>query len=303
MLVLNVFNLQFPENVFELNISGYKFIRVKEYKERFNKLHHTSAVCGGEFSHEVNIGSHQITATVESPDNESMSKLPWESANKVTKLQDVLLLLTLFTERNVFVCDNDILPISADPRCHFIGGGTGEFRSFINHEYKWKNIKTGIIIDKLTKESGQKNNWHSIDFGFEKTVNQTLNLIHSDDWQKTFDKGYFLFLFKEVMGQIYITTAFLICWTICEHLFALHNNNWLSEDEVHKMNGETKIKFIFQKYNPDFLHKKEEFTKIVRTRNRLIHFGKIPINTDLKEMRTFINFTQEIIAKILNLKI
>jgi len=301
MSKMDVYNLEFPENISELNIGGYIFTRVKEYEQRFLGLQHTFAISGGEFSHEVNIGTHQITATVEIPKQEDDSILPWESAKKVTKLQDVLFLLTLFTERNVFICDDNILPISADSRCHFRGGSTGEFRSFINHEYKYKNRQTGDIADSM---SGKKIDYCNVDLGFEKTVNSVLELTRSDDWQKTFSKGYFLFLFREMMDQIYITSAFLICWTICEHLFALHNSNWLDKNEIRKVSGESKISYIYQKYTPNYFAVKSsnELKKIVETRNRLVHYGKIPDNTDLNEMKIFTIITQEVIAIILGLR-
>src|SRR3990167_3927920 len=124
MKELPVYNLEFPEYVMEFNIGSYRFKRTANYEEAFAGLQHVVEVSGGEFPQKLNTGTHQQTATVEIPQKEEVAILPWIRGSKFKKLQDVLLMLTLFTGRNVFHLNpgQEKYPLRPDPRGHFYGG-------------------------------------------------------------------------------------------------------------------------------------------------------------------------------------
>ena len=99
-----VYNLEFPAYINEFKIGDYNFKRVENYSEAFQQLQHLIESYGSEHSTKIKTGSHQITAIVEIPEEEEDSVLPW--AKKDSKqILDILLLLTLFTGRNVFLKD------------------------------------------------------------------------------------------------------------------------------------------------------------------------------------------------------
>ena len=99
MTTWNVFNLEFPDWCNELNIAGYCFMRVKDYAERVDRLQHLVNM-HSEFSKHAKFGSHEITATVEDSRHEK-PVLDWGKDGFA--LQDIVLLLSLFTERDVLL--------------------------------------------------------------------------------------------------------------------------------------------------------------------------------------------------------
>lgn len=303
MKELPVYNLEFPEYVNELNIVGYKFKRVKEYAKTFAELQHRINVIGCEFPIIPNTGTHQITASVELPEKESLCILPWEKNSNFTKLQDVLLFLTIFSGRNVFALNpgEEKYPLRPDPREHFYGG---QFRLSVINNVRWRHKDTGEIV------SDEKMNGHFIgdylhfDNGLEITINKVLETIASKEWQKEFNGGYFLFLFRQAMKQSDIEPAFILCWTIWEHLFTLHNRNWLDNTSIEQISGDKKISFILNNYFHIDINDKarKEIKRITRARNRLIHFGIRPDDFDLKEMELVIRLTEQLISTTLKLQ-
>ena len=61
-----VYNLEFPPWCPAMTIHGYRFIRVKEYRERVARLQHTSG-SSIEFSVAASPGQHAVTSYVEIP--------------------------------------------------------------------------------------------------------------------------------------------------------------------------------------------------------------------------------------------
>jgi len=300
--ILQIFNLEFEPYIEELKIGSYIFKRVKNYKEAFEGMMCLVNSSSSEFNTQIKVGSHQITATVEIPPKEKKCILPFGD-KKLTRLDDILFLLTIFTDRNVFKKDwedNENIAIISDHRIHQYGG---QLACSIKYESRWKDINTG----ELKTEAEMKNipvfDYHQINIGFENTINKVLDLILSPKWQNEYEGGYFLFLFKSAMQRQIIETAFISCWTIWEHIFAIRNRKWLDNIAIEQMSGDKKIAFILNEYflkNIDDTARKN-IQKISKTRNRLIHFGKKTEQIDYKEMEMFIRLTEQLIAIILEL--
>ncbi len=304
---LSIYNLEFPSYVNEIDVAGYKFKRIADYEKSFAGLQHIIDAYGDEFERKNNTGTHQKTAEVEIPKKENPPILPW--GYKAKRLDDVLLFLTLFTGRNVFALKpgEEKHAITQDPRMHRNGG---EFRLSTLEYTRWRNKKTGELLSEqeMTKISKGRPmlqfDYDLISLRLEKTVNQVLATISSAGWKKEYGEGYFIFLFRQAMRQEDIEPAFLLCWTIWEHLFTLHNQSWLDDASIEQTSGDKKISFILNKY---LLVKidgpaRKEIQRITKARNRLVHFGKIPNNVDLEEMRMFIRLTEQIMAITLKLK-
>jgi len=303
MTKLPVYNLEFPDYVTSLNIDGYQFERVADYEQAFVNLQHVVQVIGGEFPRNLNTGTHQQTATVTIPDIEDSAILPWGKDTKVTKLNDVLLLLTLFVGRNVFVLNpgEEKYPLRPDPRGHFWGG---QFRLSAIQDIKWRCKATGDLISDTEMKGRLVADYDHLDMGLEQTINQVLNTISSQSWINTYDIGYFIFLFRQAVKQSDVEPAFLLCWTIWEHLFALHNQQWLDKTSIEQTSGYKKISFILNKYLLISVDDKarREIQRIANARNRLVHYGALPTTVDINEMQMFIRLTDQIMAIILGLQ-
>jgi len=299
--ILQIFNLEFPAYIDELKLGDYTFKRVKNYQEAFEGMMHSVNTSGYEFDRKIQYGSHQITATVEIPQKEKRCVLPFRN-NKLTQLDDILFLLTIFTDRNVFKKDwKGSEPPISDHRIHQFGG---QLACSIKRENRYKNKKTGKLkTKKEIKNIADTYACHIVNIGFEKSLNKVLNLISSKKCQNEYEGMYFLFLFKSAIQRQIIETSFISCWTIWEHIFAIKNSEWLDKTAIDQMGGDKKIAFILNKYflkNIDGMARKN-IQKINKTRNRLIHFGKKTQEIDYEEMEMFIRLTEQLIAIILGL--
>ncbi len=299
---IQIFNLEFPPDIEKLNIGGYTFKRVKNYKEAFDGMMCLVNSSGSEFDTNIKVGSHQITATVEIPQQENKCVLPFGN-KKLTQLDDILFLLTIFTDRNVFKKDwedSDNTAVISDHRIHQYGG---QLACSIKYESRWKHINTGELKTEQEMKETPIFDYHQINIGFENTLNKVFDLVSSKKWQDKYEGGYFLFLFKSAMQRQIIETSFISCWTIWEHIFAIRNRKWLDNKAIEQMSGDKKIAFILNEYflkNIDNTARKN-IQKINKTRNRLIHFGKKTEQIDYKEMGMFIRLTEQLIAIILEL--
>ena len=302
MKKLLIYNLGFPEYINSLKIGDYTFNRVEKYEQAFLKLQHLVDVSGGEFHRKLTTGIHQITATVELPKKEKSAVLPW-AVDNFTQLNDILFLLSIFTGRNVFEIPLEQmgLPIIADPRQHRYGG---QLNVSVSDEWKWKNKLTGDIINERDFGTRTVFEYVKIHTGFEKSLNEVLNLICSSKWQREYNKGYFLFSYRRAIRQEDVDAAFLHSWTIWEHLFTLHNRKWLDDKSIEQMPGDKKIAYILNKYLLITINNatRKAIKKMAKARNKIIHYGTIPDNIDLKELNTMVGLTEQIIAIILGLK-
>lgn len=282
----SIYNLQFPSWCSEINIYGYRFYRVEDYKNQLQQLQHIASFWS-EFDIKNNTGKHAITAYVDIPKKEKSAILEWGDA-KHTALNDILLLLSLFTGREVFVKEKyteNLGAIMIDPRIHQFGGA----------------LLTSIPYKGRTTNDDE----YEFDIGFEEELNRIYLLIRSDEWQKIYHRGYFLFLAKQAFHRQPLESSFIQCWTIWEHLFAILNQKWLSKKEIQDLSSVEKISFLLVEYalrgEIDDLSRKH-IVKLAEIRNRLVHFGRFPDRDKVRDDAIlFIRLTEFILAKILGL--
>lgn len=277
-----IYNLVFPTFVNQVNLNGYLFTRVPEYVDRVRLLqHHIEHF--HEFHVERNFGENAITAEVHPPDAEPSVCLKWGKVH-ATHLDDILLILSLFTMRHVWA-DEGGYPI-ADHRCYAYGWALGQ----------------GIYIVGTT-DRGMRG-----DIGFEPGINKVLKRIEDPAWQDQYRGGYYLLLANQAFRRQTIETTFSLCWTIWEHLFTLHNDYWLDSRNIRQLSSKEKVAFLLHQYS---IHKhaygsfdKKEIESLVQVRNRLTHFGMFPEGEQeelIWNVRKFIKWTEYLIAKTLGL--
>jgi len=296
-----VFNLEFPHYITEFRIGNYHFRQAAEYRERYVNLQHVIGL-GEDIT--VKTGSHQQTATIEYPDTEPSSILPWGNPNP-TQLQDVLLLLTVFGDRNLLALREEDKN-GAIMENHGVHGFGGELMLSLGHEEGARDRDTGRIL--TTEEAAGLRpvfDYDVINLAFEKNLNKVFDLILTSAWQEKYARGAFFFTYRQVIQpQVPMETAFILCWSIWEHLFALHHKKWMSPKTIQTLESYEKIAFIVSEY---FLKSfepraKEQVGRLVKTRNRIVHFGMKPDDVDYGEIKIFIRLTEQLIAIILGLK-
>ncbi len=284
-----VYNLEFPSWCSEIMIFGYRFIRVDDYQQQVQSLQHLFNLTG-EFQKNVNVGAHAITANVEIPKIEEQGMLEWSGDNN-SALSDILLLLSLFTSRDVFIDKPQGKPYSnfgtfvADPRVYQFGG----------------SLRASIPYEPRSIESEP----FAYDIGFEKSINQIYELMRSDEWQQEYHQGYFLFLARMAFRHQPLESSFIQCWTIWEHLFALLNGNWLLDNQIRRLSSIEKISFLLVRYalrGEIDKNSMEQIKSLAEIRNRLIHFGRFPDRNKVhNDAVLFIRITEFVIAKTLGL--
>lgn len=302
MTIKPIFNLEFPPHVYELRIGSYVFTRSTEYKQAFCQLQHLVSGSGSEFKQNIQGGCHQVTALVELPDQEESAVLEWADQNP-KKILDVLLLLSIFTGRNVFIdMDEDGgVAIMQDHRKSSTFGGT--ILLSLPKIPMCREKSSGIVQTRSAMDGKNVKNFEQFDAGFETGLNAVLNLISSSEWRNKYQNGYFLFLFRQALRLQIIETSLILCWTIWEHLFTLHNQSWMDSGNIYKLSGKEKITFIYNEYFG--MPTKEVFSeieKLAKTRNRIVHFGRNTSEEDMDAMERFIRMTEKLVATILGLK-
>ena len=271
-----------------MTIHGYRFIGVDDYKNRVTRLQHLVSSYG-EFEITANTGQHVFTAYVELPEKEDEAILEWTGSDN-TALSDILLLLSIFDRRDVFALeDSDSNPgvILADPRQNQWGGV----------------LACSIPYKEQPTPPGSEG--FGYDIGHEEGLDQIYALMRTEEWQRKYERGYFLFLAKQAFHRQSLEAAFAQCWTIWEHLFTVHNRNWLSTKQIHQLDSSEKIAFILTEYalkgEIDELSRKR-IRSLAEIRNRLIHFGRFPERGAVHDNAVlFIRLTEFVIAKILGL--
>lgn len=283
-----VYNLEFEPWCNEFIVHGYRFYRMEDYGQKVIMLQH-SASGFDEFELVTTTGKHVSTAYVDLPEIEDKAVLEWADS-KATALQDIVLLLILFTGRDVFIEDekfdeNDRVVILAD-----------------SNLYQWG----GVLRCSIPFEDSEPSlEGMSYNIGFEKSLNETYSIIRTEEWQKKYDNGYFLLLSKQAFKRQTLESTFLQCWTIWEHLFAILNKQWLSEEEIIRLRSIDKIAYILVQYALKDGISKDDRGKIqtlAEIRNRLIHFGRFPKRQSVyEEAQLFVRLTEFIITKVFEL--
>ncbi len=283
-----VYNLEFPSWCPAMNIYGYKFSRVEDYAEKVLRLQHQFAF-QSEFRISPTMGEHVITAYVDIPEHEDKAVLEW-SKPKATALADLLLLLSIFSGRDVFLSESDKGGgiYLADPR-QYHGGGV---------------LRASLPYRASHIDSNRNDVAYNI--GFEEELNRIYSLIRSEEWLQTYRRGYFLFLVQQASYEQTIESAFTQCWTIWEHLFAILNQNWLSMKQIQQLDSTGKIAFILTKFalkGEIDEQSRNRIKTLAEIRNRLIHFGKFPDGDSVYEDAVlFVRLTEFVIAEILGLR-
>ena len=67
-------------------------------------------------------------------------------------------------------------------------------------------------------------------------------------WRDEYRKGHFLLLYKWAAQQRTVDAAFIHCWTIWEHLFAILNDSWMSRAHIQKVNASEKIAYLLVRF-------------------------------------------------------
>lgn len=281
----DVYNLEFPSYCKKIKILEYIFTRIDDYENKIKSLNH-SITSGDEYSIDANTGTHALTAYVECPNREEKAVLPW-AENNVTALNDILLLLSIFTGRDVFILNESLsldkpYAVMNDPR-----------------QYQWGGTLRCSIPYKEKKINHSRYN-----IGFEEELNKIYTLIRTKDWLVKYQNGHFLLLLNHAEKRQILETAFILHWTILEHLFALHNRKWLSDEQIRRLFSVEKISFLLVEYAlKSEINKsdKKRISELARVRNTLIHFGKFHSARDVKIAVLVIRIAEFIIAKILGL--
>lgn len=284
----SIYNLQFPSWCNQLDLFGYTFTRVKDYQEQVKRLQHFGG-SHSEFSIPPNNGEHAITAIVRHEEPEPEAVLEW-SGESNTALMDLLLLLSLFTRRDVFASpslgNKEEGVIFRDSRIYGHGGILRLSIPYIGQPIDPEPLK--------------------YDIGFQQGLNQVYSLIRDEDWRQLYRGGYFLFLANQAFHWQSLEASFTQCWTIWEHIFSVHNSRWLSDQSIHRMSSHEKISYVLSRYdvldevNEDSRRKISSLSQI---RNRLVHFGRFPDRDEVHEdALLFIQLTEWIIAIILDLE-
>lgn len=280
-----VYNLQFQWPDEEMTIGTYTFVPRDDYLDRYKQLPHARDSLGEpEGVVSACNGTHVATGFVLLPDEERAPALGW-AREDATELDDILLLLSLFTQRRVLIFEEeDTQGIIADPR-EFRYGGT-----------------LPLSLAQIQRGTGQETEYAQ---AISSGVAEVSERIRSEEWQRAYCGGHFLFLFLAACHRQVVETSFLLCWTIWEHLFRLHNEHWVSRRTLKDMNVREKIRFILTEYGlRDKISKQDEksVNRLTLVRHRLTHDGTFEKSDDIKAANLFIRLTEFVIAKTLGLE-
>ncbi|MBN2024375.1 MAG: hypothetical protein JW809_16450 [Pirellulales bacterium] len=283
-----VYNLEFRSGCREMDIGGYHFERVPEYPERLQQLQHL-VNCHSEVPVSIGTGGHAHTADVVF-DRQQPAVLGWGS-DSFSALDDILLLLSLFTTRHVFAVDVDedlsSKAIVAESRV-FPWGGL---------------LATSIPYEEVPP---QIDSYWPVDVSLGKGLDAIYQRIGSDEWLSRFDKGHFLFLAFNAFQQRLPQDTFIHCWTIWEHLFSVLTRSWLTAESIKALNASEKIAFLLVNFAVrESLQEteKKRLQGLAAIRNRIIHFGRLPkSDSATRDAAMFVRMTEFIIASILGLQ-
>jgi hypothetical protein len=278
-----VYNLEFPGYCDSLSIDGYVFRRAPDYRDQYRLLHHVIRFFH-EFQVDTTLGTHGCTSIVQIPAKQKKPVIAWTNdQEKPTALADILLLLSLFTGRDVFsvpkLIGRDGSYTNMDPRAYYV------------------DLRTAIPYEADESKPPPRP-----DIGFEKGINEVYTLMRTSAWQRQYANGRFLPLFRTACRRNIIETSFITCWTIWEHLFALHNQKWMSKDEIRRFPVAEKISYVTVEYKiKDALKGKdrEGIKRFATIRHTLVHAGRFPDPSAIKDAALFIQVTCMIVAKIL----
>jgi len=244
---------------------------------------------GSEFTKTTQTGGHAHTANVTCPPNVPDAIIPWEHDDQAA-LDDIVLLLRLFTQRDVFIptpmpIGGEPFAITADPRC-----------------YPWG----GILACSIPYESEKYDDpYKTIDISLSVHLPKIYERIQKSEWQQQYKNGYFLVLLNQAIQQRLLEAAFGQCWTIWEHLFACLTDAWMSNQANRSISAKEKIAFLLVHFGIRITlsaSEKSRLKDLVAIRNRLVHYGQFPKGNSVRsDAIMFIRMTEYISAKALGL--
>ena len=284
-----VYNLEFRHKSLQMTIGDYCFARVPNYHEQHAKLQHLVNSLGAEAPTKQQTGEHALTAMVVGPTTDPAASIEWPNKS-YTALDDVILLLQLFTGRDVFTYEPttenpEPVAIIADPRV-----------------FPWG----GVLACSLSYESGISGNpAKEYDATLENHLPKVYELISQQTWLDTYRGGYFLVLLAAAIKQQSLESAFTQCWTIWEHLFAVLNSPWMSNETIERFSSREKICNLLVHFGIRqslTSIEKKRIVDLTKIRNRLVHFGQFPEKTNVyRDARMFVGMTEFICASALRL--
>jgi hypothetical protein len=297
----DVYNLVFPPWCDSISAGGYCFSRVPDYRDRYLALQHR--VGGhGEFYVQSTFGSHQVTAQVQCTEIEAESIL-FPNYPSHTSLDDLLLLLSLFTQRHVFTLWGHEKEAQHAKRLRVIPPGailTADCRQF------FRGGIANASIEYEKKEGGTGSHGY-YDGSLETTLRSTMSLISKPEWQAQFGRGSFLLIYREVIASERLETAFTLAWAMWEHLFSVQNRTWL--DKKTRVTSREKILYVAYKVLgiDDSMPMRKRIDDLVQARNSLVHFGAIPQDNNAESfshresLSLFLELSEMVIVQALRL--
>lgn len=284
-----VYNLEFPTWITEVTIADHHFVRVHDYLERIKRLNRLLPIQTDEVSLPATIGTHMVTATCEAPDG--MSSVL--EASPAAAIQDITQLLGLFTSRDVCVADREYTDIPAlivrDVRQARWGG---TLRSSLHTTRMIPAPPPLLDLGQITVDTSLEG------------LNHVYALMRTPSWKRQYRNGWLLKLARDAFWEYQLELAFVRCWTLWEHLYAILNPH-LTEKQVSNVFARDKIAFVLQHYALQPKLDKTSSTRIqdiANIRNRLIHYGRFPVGPKAEHLaETFVRATEFVVAKILGL--
>lgn len=298
-----VYNLEFPHNVEEFTIDGYKFKSKSDYIKRFLELDSHVNVVTDKYTNTPKYGTHVITGDVFLPNNEKKPILRWANQDS-TRLSDITFILSLFTTRNVFIYNvsNGVPYVSHQTFPH-----GGILACSITYE-----------TPKYTKEELEEIDVTEVpNIGFEKGINKIVNVMKSKRWRELYNDGFYLFLFKQSCESSNLEISFLQCWTIWEHLYYLHFPTVAERDGALKIANVlnfyfgTKLNLTARMFRGKryLIGKTRNVERMKNIRNGLVHDGslntrniKMRREKALRYMKFFIQLTEQLVVRTFELK-
>lgn len=276
-MTTHIYNLEFPAWCQEITISGYRFTRVEDYAGQLARLQHVSA-SEAEFKIEATTGQHAITACVDLPDRQDRAVIGWVPRSEPA-LTDILLLLSLFTGRDVFTAEDDAV-ILHDPRV-----------------YEWGGVLRSALSPSTPR--GQES-----DFGAK--VDRVYTKVRDERWQHEFRRGYFLALAQQAFRRQPVEMAFTQCWTVWEHLFEALRNSRFPRYKTSRVPAHQKAVALLEafavkgKVDP---HTARRVQTLASLRHDLFYTGRFPLvpSRVYHEVVLFIRLTEFLLVKILGL--
>lgn len=298
---LLVCNLIFPSHVSELNIAGYRFVRVPDYQQRVCEMQHDISIFHEFAINECN-GINRPTAIVHLPSIEKPAVFKWADAN-ATALIDVLLLLTLFLKRQIFCPE---LQLDEDGK-QIIKRKSGDDTDFDPAvallEDPRESACGGILKCSFSKDLVKTTTGYA-NIGIERGLQEVYAVINKVDWQETYDHGWFLFLARMAFRQQPLESRFIHCWTIWEHLYSVLHRHQLRKSQIRNVSSAEKISFLLTRYALKDVSDNASLRKIrelSQMRNHLVHYGGFSDQHNKENALLVVRLTEFLIAKALGL--